>query len=127
MPETTFTFELKNIGKHASTLLDLTILDNVCYGKLLGDRHVVKLEFHDEAVRNEYNSIKITVMHKTHGMIDSTFINIPRVLNISEEHGHFYMERCNRNGKIFWNTRSLTETEYDKLAEMIDSYLRLFV
>ena len=127
MPETTFTAELRNIGKHTNELLDLTILDNVCYGKLSGGHHIVKLEFHDADVRNEYNSIKITVMHKTHGMIDSTLINMPRVLNISEENGHFYMERCNRNGKIFWNTRSLTETEYNTLANLIDSYLALFV
>lgn len=127
MPETTFATELRNICTRTNELLDLTIMDTICYGKLPGDRHIVKIEFHDDAVRNEYNSIKITVMHKNHGLIDSALINIPRVLNISEENGHFYMERCSRNGKIFWNTRSLTETEYDKLAEMIDSYLRLFV
>lgn len=66
-------------------------------------------------------------MHKNHGLIDSVTLNMPRILNISEEHRHFYIERCSRNGKIFWNTRTLIEAEYDKLAEMIDSYLRLFV
>ena len=118
MVETTFADELKNIGKRASNLLDFTILDNVCYGKLPGDRHIVKIEFHDDAVRNEYNSIRITVMHKTHGFIDSVTLNMSRILNISEENGHFYMERCSRIGKIFWNTRTLTADEYDTLAEM---------
>lgn len=50
--------ELRNICKRTNELLDLTIMDTICYGKLPGDRHVVKIEFHDDAVRNEYNSIK---------------------------------------------------------------------
>jgi hypothetical protein len=127
MAETTFAQEFKKITKHTSALLDVTIIDTVCYGKLSGDRHIVKIEFYDQYVRNEFDSLKVTVLHKLHGVVDTITMHIPSVLGIDTSSEHLYIYKNKSNQKFFWNSSVLKNADYDKLAEQLDAYLALFV
>ena len=127
MAETTFAQEFKKITKHSAELLDVTIIDTTCYGKLAGDRHIVKIEFYDQFVRNEFDSLTIKVLHKLHGVVDTLTLHIPSVLDLNISNGHVYIYKNKSNQKYFWNSSVLKETDYEKLAEQLDAYLSLFV
>lgn len=126
MAETTFAKEFKNITKHSAEFLDVTVIDIVCYGKLAGDRHIVKIEFYDQYVRNEFDSLKITVLHKLHGVVDTLTMHIPSVLDIDTSTNHMYIYKSKANQKYFWNSSVLKDANYEKLAEQLDAYLTLF-
>lgn len=126
MAETTFAQEFKKITKHSSELLDVTIIGNLCYGKLAGDRHIVKIEFYDQYVRTEFDSITIKVLHKLHGVVDTLTLHIPSVLDLNTSNGHVYIYRNKSNQKYFWNSSVLKDADYKTLGEQLDAYLALF-
>lgn len=124
MAEITFAGELKKIIEHSNELFDTTFFGDICYGKLVGDRHVVRLRFEDDKVRNEYNSIEITVIHKLHGKVDSQVIRFRDVCKGCSD----YMFISKTNGRQFWNFGiGFTDEDYKSLTKAVDSYLALFV
>ena len=127
MAETTFAQEFKKITKHSSELLDVTVIDTTCYGKLAGDNYIVKIEFYDQYVRNEFDSLTIKVLHKLHGVVDTLTLHIPSVLGLNISNGHVYIYKNKSNQKYFWNSSVLKDADYEKLAEQLDAYLSLFV
>lgn len=127
MAETTFAQEFKKITKHSSELLDESIIGTTCYGKLAGDRHIVKIEFYDQYVRNEFDSLTVKVLHKLHGVVDTLTLHIPSVLGLNTSNGHVYIYKNKSNQKYFWNSSVLKDADYEKLAEQLDAYLSLFV
>ena len=127
MAETTFAQEFKKITKHSAEFLDETIIDTVCYGRIAGGRHIVKIEFYDQFVRNEFDSLKVTVLHKLHGVVDTMTMHIPSVLGIDTSTQHVYIYKNKSNQKYSWNSSVLKEADYEKLAEQLDAYLGLFV
>ena len=124
MAETTFAEELRNIVKHTEELLDATIIGDVCFGKILGDRHVVRMEFITTGVSNEYDTLKITIMHKLHGVLDVLELHILRTLCLSTRTDRLYMER--KCAQVFWNRSVLNGADYEQLAHNVDNYLRMF-
>lgn len=127
MTETTFAQELTNITKHTEELLDATIIGDVCFGKILGDKHIVRMEFVTTGVSNEYDTLKITIMHKLHGVLDALELHILRTINKEiyiSEYDRLYMER--KGIKTYWNCSILTEANYEQLAECVDNYLKMF-
>ena len=126
MAEITFAGELRKIIEHSNELFDTTFFGDICYGKLVGDRHVVRLRFEDDKVRNEYNSIEITVIHKLHGKVDSQVIRFKDACNWKGRSDYMFISRAN-GGQFWYYSDGFTDEDYELLTKAVDSYLSLFV
>lgn len=125
MAETSFEQELRNITKHANELMDVAILGDTCYGRLIDSKFVIRLEFITTWASNEYDTLKITVINKLCGVMDVLELNIYRTLHLDSRTEHMvYMSRT--HGKVYWDTSILNDDDYKQFAKYIDKYLKLF-
>lgn len=125
--KTSYTAEFTNLTKYSTELSDITIINDVCYGKLR-PHHVVKIGLHDSYTRGAYNTLKITVINKDTGIIDTLDIIIADLL-VSKSYEYKYYFTCTKEHVLFTNTINhfITEADYKAIAEQIDSYLKLFL
>lgn len=127
---TFFEQELHRIFGRDMGLSDIRIVGDACYGRLSGDIRM-KANFVTGRVADQYEALKITMINRREGPIDSM------VLHFSDLWGRKKVTNPNFREGIFphiwrdgretgWYVYKPTEADYGKLSGAVSDYLDVF-
>lgn len=127
---TFFEQELKRIFEEDMGLSDIRIVGNTCYGRLSGDIRM-KAYFDTYGVANRYEVLKITMVNRHEGPIDSLALRFfdlwgrkragnPRL------YAGIYPYMCNDGNGMEWFVYKPTESDYRQLSRAVSDYLDVF-
>lgn len=127
---TFFEKELQRIFGKDMGLSNIRIVGNACYGRLSQDIRV-KANFATGRVADQYEMLKITVLNRREGPIDSVALHFSdlwgrkKVNNPNFRDGiHAYIWK--NGGKPEWYVYQPTEADYRQLSESASDYLDVF-
>ena len=125
-----FEQELKKIFGKDMGLSDIRIVGNACYGRLSGDIRM-KAAFATGRVADQYEMLKITMLNRREGPIDSVALHFSdlwgrkKVNNPNFRDGiHAYIWK--NGGKPEWYVYQPTEADYRQLSGAASNYLDVF-
>ena len=127
---TKFEQELRKLFDHDKLFSNTQFVGNVCYGRLT-DQIRVKINFQTGMIANQYDRLKITMLNRNEGPIDSLVIRFKDlwgakpVSNPNFKEG-VYPHLWDYNGKVDWYVYHPTEKDYQKLSEATENYLNVF-
>lgn len=127
---TFFEQELQKIFGKGMGLSDIRIVGNACYGRLSEDIRM-KAYFDTGRVADQYEMLKITMLNRHEGAIDSVALHFSdlwgrkKVNNPNFREGIYpYMWRDGR--KAEWYVYKPNEDDYGKLTRAVSDYLDVF-
>lgn len=127
---TFFEKELQKIFGKDMGLSDIRIVGNACYGRLSGDIRM-KAAFATGRVADQYEMLKITMLNRREGPIDSVALHFSdlwgrkKVNNPNFRDGicpHIWKD----GGKTEWYAYKPDEADYRKLSGAVSGYLDVF-
>ena len=127
---TVFEQELKKLFDHDSVFADSRIVGNVCYGRLNEDVRV-KARFVTCGYADHYEALKVTLLNRREGEIDSMLLRFRDVLGVKQVSNPNFSEGLapylwvNR-GEASWYVYQPTKADYQKLGEAVQTYLDVF-
>lgn len=127
---TFFEQELQKIFGKGMGLSDLRIVGNACYGRLSGDIRM-KANFATGRVADQYEMLKITVLNRNEGPIDSMALHFSdlwgrkKVNNPNFRDGIYpYIWKDGRDAE--WYVYKPNEADYRQLSRAASEYLDVF-
>lgn len=127
---TFFEQELHRLFGRDMGLSDIRIVGDACYGRLSGDIRM-KANFATGRVADQYEALKITMINRREGPIDSMVLHFSdlwgrkKVTNPNFREGIYpYIWKDGRNAE--WYVYKPTEADYEKLSGAVSSYLDVF-
>lgn len=127
---TFFEQELQKIFGKDMGLSDIRIVGNACYGRLSGDIRM-KAYFATGRVADNYEMLKITMLNRREGVIDSVSLHFSdllgkkRVANPNFRDGICpYIWKDGRN--VEWYVYQPDGSDYRKLSQAAENYLDVF-
>ena len=128
---TRFEQELRKIFDHGKLFSNVRFAGNCCYGRLT-EQIRVKASFQTGSIADQYDRLKITLLNRTEGPIDSVVLRLkdiwgikPVANNPNFRNGVYpYLWEC--DGKVDWYAYHPTPADYQKLTEAAGNYLDVF-
>ena len=106
------------------------IVGNACYG-LLTDQIRVKIQFQTGVIANQYDRLKVTLLNRNEGVIDSMTLKFQDlwgkkpVSNPNFRDG-VYAHLWQDGNEVDWYVYQPTEKDYQKLTGAVRTYLEVF-
>lgn len=131
---TFFEQELQKLFGKETLFSDMHIVGNICYGKL-SKNVCVKIYFTDMSSRDKYNALKVVLINRHKGEIDSITLYFSDlwgnkiVNNPNLPHGlypHIWKNDCRNDKNTSWYVYQPTETDYAQLVSAVHDYLNVF-
>lgn len=106
------------------------IIGNTCYGRLT-DQIRVKIQFQTGRIAERYDRLKITLLNRNEGVIDSMVLKFQDVWGMKKVSNPNFREGISahiwRDGNaVDWYVYHPTEADYQKLAGAVKTYLEIF-
>lgn len=125
-----FEQELRKLFDHDALFKDSTFVGRTCYGKIGGDIRV-RAELTILGYADHYEALKITMLNRTEGAIDTVAIRFSDLLGTKQVSNPNFREGVNphlwyNNGKLEWYVYQPTPADFEQLSEAVDSYLEMF-
>lgn len=127
---TFFEQELQKLFGKDKGLQDVRIVGNACYGRLSEDIRV-KIHFNYSRVVDEYDTLKVTLINRREGPIDSMVIHFSdlwgakKVDNPNFKDGIYpYIWTYQRRSE--WYVYQPTKEDYGQLSSAVNDYLDMF-
>lgn len=123
---TTFERELRKICVNCNNIHSPKFVGRACIGRL-DDDIVVKMEFESTMIRDKYNALRVTLMNRSEGKIDSQLIRFNElwgVKHIRDNDIEPHIWKYNEN--VEWYCYTPTSTEMFELSQSVDDYLECF-
>ena len=128
---TKFEQELRKLFDHDKLFSDVRFVGNTCYGRLT-DQIRVKVSFQTGIVADRYDRLKITLLNRNEGPIDSLVLRLKDIWGVKPvaNNPNFrngvcpYLWDC--DGKVEWYAYRPTSEDYQKLTEAAGNYLDVF-
>lgn len=82
-----------------------------------------KVEFFNGKIADKYNGLKLSIISRTHGLVDSQtfmFRDIIGVKNDQEPHIWEY------NGEASWYMYKPTGTDYERICAKVEDYIEMY-
>jgi hypothetical protein len=125
-----FEKELRRIAKACNEIINPKFAGRVCYGELGGDNRV-KLQFVTHGTMDRYEAVKVTILNRTDGEVDSL------LLRFSDTWGKKQVSNPNFSSGIIpyiwtdrgdsdWYVYHPTDADIKKLAAELNTYLGVF-
>ena len=127
---TVFEQELKKLFGGSIRLSNVRFVGNACYGRLT-DTIRAKIQFIAGNISNQYNALKITLINRNEGNIDSIclrFIDLwgeKHTRNLRCSNG-VYPHLWDDSGEVGWYVYQPTANDYKVLLSAAEDYLELF-
>jgi hypothetical protein len=122
-----FEHELRRIAKACDGLINPTFAGRACYGDLGGDNRV-KLQFVTQGTHEQYEALKVTIIKRTEGDIDSLLFRFRDTWGKKYNHG--YQDGIpyiwTYQGKSEWYCYYPTDADIKQLAAEVGTYLAVF-
>lgn len=127
---TTFEKELRKLFAGNSLLTDTKFVGRSCYGRLT-DTINMKAQFITGSISNQYTALKITLLNRSEGQIDSTVLRLQDLWGMKEVNNpnfkagvspHLWMD----GDKLHWYVYQPTPADFEVLSEEIENYLEVF-
>ena len=127
---TFFEKEMKKLFRQGLDLPETVFAGRVCYGKLNEDVRV-RMEFATEGVADHYSALKVTLLNRKEGPIDSLLLRFSEVLGRKQTTNPNFREgmfpHIWKDGNDFvWYVFQPTAADYKTLADAVGSYTSLF-
>lgn len=127
---TFFEQELRKLFDHDALFADARFVGNTCYGRLT-DSIRVKINFQTGMAAGNYDRLKVTLLNRNEGPIDSTVIYFKDLWGRKPTTNPNFREGVlphiwDDYGKTGWYVYKPTKTDYKQLAEAVGTYLSVF-
>ena len=127
---TFFEQELRKLFDHDVLFADTQFVGNTCYGRL-SDNIRVKIHFQTGGVADNYDRLKVTVLNRNEGPIDSMVVRFKDLWGVKATTNPNFREGISpyiwdNYGKIDWYVYKPSKTDYKQLMEAVGTYLSVF-
>lgn len=128
---TVFEQELQKLFGEDEILSGVRIVGNACYGRLDEDVRV-KLRFMTGGAASQYDRLKVTLLNRREGEIDSLVLKFRDVWGVKQTGNPNFRSGVSPHlwddgGEVSWYVYRPTRTDYRQLSEAVDSYLAVFL
>lgn len=127
---TFFEQELHRLFDQTKAMDDVRIVGNVCYGRL-SDAVRVKIHFASGGVADQYNALKVTLLNRCEGPIDSLLIRFRDIWGLKKTsnpnfkdgiYPHIWVD----GRETEWYVYEPDAGDYSRLSEAVNDYLGVF-
>lgn len=127
---TKFEQELRRMFDHDTVFSQTRFVGNACYGRLT-DQIRVKIHFQAGMVADNYNRLKVTLLNRNEGVIDSMVLKFQDLWGMKKVSNPNFPQGVSvhlwRYGnEVDWYVYHPTETDYQKLVGAVKTYLEVF-
>lgn len=127
---TTFEKELRKIFADNTLLADTKFVGRCCYGRLT-DTINAKVQFVTGAISNQYTALKITLLNRNEGQIDSTVLRLQDLWGIKKVNNPNFREGVSPHlwldgNNLYWYAYQPTPADFAILENEMNSYLEVF-
>lgn len=124
----TFEKELCKLFSSYDGLANTTFVGSACYGDLGGDLRA-KICFAINGIAHQYSSLKISVINRTEGMVDSITLRFSDLLGTKRMPGSgsiIWPHLWQNDGEIKWYGYTPSPADYAVIRNAAASYLDVF-
>lgn len=127
---TFFEQELRRLFEHDAVFADARFVGNACYGRLT-DNIRVKINFVDCKVKDNYDALKVTILNRNEGQIDSMILRFRDLWGMKQTSNPNFREGVSPHlwvdyGKASWYVYKPNQGDYKQLAEAVRNYVEVF-
>ena len=127
---TFFEKEMRKLFQQGLSFPETVFAGRTCYGKLEEDIRV-RMEFATEGVADHYSALKVTLLNRKEGPIDSMLLRFSEVLGKKPTTNPNFREgivpHIWKNGDTFaWYVYQPKAADYKTLADAVGSYTAMF-
>lgn len=127
---TFFEQELRRLFDHDAVFADARFVGNACYGRLT-DNIRVKINFVDCKVKDNYDALKVTILNRNEGQIDSMILRFRDLWGMKQTSNPNFREGVSPHlwvdyGKASWYVYKPNQGDYKQLAEAVRNYVEVF-
>lgn len=127
---TFFEQELRRLFDHDAVFADARFVGNACYGRLT-DNIRVKINFADCKVKDNYDALKVTILNRNEGQIDSMVLRFRDLWGMKQTSNPNFREGVSPHlwvdyGKASWYVYKPNQGDYKQLAEAVRNYVEVF-
>lgn len=127
---TFFEKEMRKLFQQGLSFQETIFAGRACYGKLDEDIRV-RMEFATEGVADHYSALKVTLLNRKEGPIDSLLLRFSEVPGRKQTINPNFREGISphiwKNGNDFaWYVYQPTAADYKTLADAVGSYTSMF-
>lgn len=127
---TFFEQELKKLFGKSEVLQNPKIVGNACYGRLT-DQIRVKIQFKTGMISNQYDRLKVTLLNRNEGVIDSMILKFQDVWGMKRTANPNFREGVSphiwADGRdVDWYVYHPGKADYAELSEVVNTYLEVF-
>ena len=124
---TTFERELRKICVNCRNIQNPKFVGRSCIGRL-DEGILVKMEFESTMIRDKYNALRVTLMNRSEGKIDSQLIRFNELWGMESFNGNDIEPHIWKyNDEVSWYCYTPTVAELKALSQSVDDYLECFV
>ena len=121
-----FEQELRKIVEHCEYIRNPKCVGRACVGRL-DDDIVVKMEFESTMIRDKYNALRVTLMNRSEGKIDTQLIRFNELWGVKHIRGNDIEPHIWKyNDEVSWYCYTPTAAELKALSQLVDDYLECF-
>lgn len=122
--------ELKKMVGKEPAFTEQRYVGNACYGRLT-DNIRVKVNFQTGGIADHYDRLKVTLLNRNEGIIDSMVLTFQDVLGIKKTSNPNFRDGVNPHiwsygRETKWYVYQLGEADYKKMSEAVNTYLEVF-
>lgn len=127
---TFFEQELRKLFDHDAVFADTCFVGNTCYGRLT-DSIRVKINFQTGGISNQYDRLKVTLLNRNEGVIDSIALRFKDLWGMKATSNPNFRDGVSPHiwddyGKASWYVYHPNKTDYKQLTEAVGTYLQVF-
>jgi len=121
-----FERELRKIVEHCEYIRNPKYVGRSCVGRL-DDGIVVRMEFESTLIRDKYNALRVTLMNRSEGKIDSQLIRLSELWGMKSFNGNDIDPHIWKyNDEVSWYCFTPSVAELKALSQSVDDYLECF-
>ena len=122
--------ELKKMVGKEPAFTEQRYVGNACYGRLT-DNIRVKVNFQTGGIADHYDRLKVTLLNRNEGIIDSMVLTFQDVLGIKKTTNPNFRDGVNPHiwsygRETKWYVYQPGEADYKKMSEAVNTYLEVF-
>ena len=127
---TFFEQELKKLFADDTAFMDKRFIGNACYGRL--DNNIrIKIRFTTCGVADQYEALKVTLLNRNEGEIDSMMLHFHDLWGIKKTGNPNFGEGISPHiwgyrDKTEWYVYQPNKDDYQKLADAVRAYVETF-
>jgi hypothetical protein len=127
---TTFEKELRKIFEQNTWLTGTKFVGRSCYAQL-SENIRVRVDFIKLGYADKYEALKVSLINRTEGVIDSTVLRFADVLGKKQVDNPNFPDGVipylwNYQGRLDWYVYQPTTADYRKLTDEVNSYMEVF-